>query len=121
MVEYEKTQYIWTLYKYLGEKEDLMVGEMIMPVDHLDEEMTSQDLLLELNSQNLFDFDFSSSEGHNLQIRKEFIYKSVKSKPRPELYDYMSFIYRNGSWKEEVHDVFSDRIQRFKTGKIIGS
>lgn len=116
--EYEKTHFIWTLYKYLGEKDSLMMGDMIMPVQSLNEEMTSNFLIEQLNSGNRFDFDYSPSEGDNLQVRKEYIYKSIKGIPRPDLYDYISFIHRNGKWQEDYYDVFSDKIRKFKKGTV---
>lgn len=116
--EYEKTHYIWTLYKYLGEKDSLMMGDMILPVESLDEELTSEYILNQLNSKNRFDFQYAPSEGDNLQIRKEYVYKSIKRIPRQDLYDYISFIYRNGQWKEEFYDVFSDKTRQIKRGKV---
>lgn len=116
--EYEKTHYIWTLYKYLGEKDSLMMGNMVMPVESLDEELTSQYLLQQLNSQNRFDFECSPSEGENLQIRKEYVYKHIRGIQRPDLYDYLSFVYRNCNWKEEVYDVFTDKTKQINKGKV---
>lgn len=118
MEEYIKTHYIWTLYKYVGEEESLMMGSMIMPVERLNDDLTAESLTRQLNEKNLFDFDYKPSEGDNLQIREEYIYKSMKGKFRPDLYDYMSFIFRNGKWVEEVYDVFTDKIRKFKTGKL---
>ena len=114
--EYKKTHYIWTLYKYVGEKDDLMMGSVIMPVESLNDDLTAEDLTHQLNSTNPFDFDYKASKGDNLQIREEYIYKSMKGKPRADLDDYMSFIFRNGKWAEEVYDVFADKIRKFKTG-----
>ena len=116
--EYEKTYFVWTLYKYLGQTDGYMMGEMIMPVESLNEELTTTYLTQQLNSENRFDFEYTPKEGDNLQIKEEYTYKAIKANSRPELYDYMSFIYRNGTWKEEVYNIFSDRIRMFKNGKI---
>ncbi len=118
MGEYEKPNFIWTLYKYQGEKDSFMVGEMVMPVESLDTELSSEYLIQQLNSKNRFDFNYEPIEGDNLQIKKEYIYKSIKGFTRTDLYEYMSFIYREGKWQEEVYDVFSDKIKSFKKGKI---
>lgn len=118
MAEYNTTQYIWSLYRYLGEKDSGMLGQMIMPVENLNDELNSKYLITELNSKNCFDFNYSPSEGDNLQIREEYVFKSIKGKPREDLYDYMSFIYRKGKWQEDVYNVFDDKTRKFKSGKF---
>lgn len=115
---YQKTHLMWSLYKYLGEKETLIMGEMILPVDSLSDLFTSEKLLPQLNSKNHFDFEYSPSEGDNLQIRKEYVYKAVKGILRVDLYDYLSFIFQSGKWEEGVYDIFGERIRKFKKGKI---
>lgn len=116
--EYEKKNFIWTLYRYMGEKESSTVGEMVMPVEDIDDQLSAGKILHQLNSKKPFDFKYTPSEGDNLQIRQEYVYKSIRAISRPDLYDYMSFIYRNGTWKEEIYNVFTDKIRKFKTGKI---
>ncbi len=118
ITEYEKTHYIWTLYKYLGEKDDMMMGEIVLPVESLGGEMTSEYLLQQLNSNNRFDFEYSPSEGDNLEVRKEYIYKSLSGQQRPDLYDYMSCIYRNGKWEQDYYDFFTDKTRQIKKGKV---
>lgn len=116
--EYAKSHFIWTLYKYLGKKNDLMVGEIVMPVENLGEKMTSEYLLQQLNSKNRFDFEYSPSEGDNLEIRKEYVYKNLREQHRPDLYDYLSFILRKGKWVEDYYDFFTDKTRQFKKGKV---
>lgn len=118
VAEYEKTLYIWSLYHYRGKKESLMMGDIIMPVESLGRDLIAENLLKELNSRNCFDFDYSPTAGDNFQIREEYIYKSIKGKHRKELYDYMSFIFRKGKWKEDVYNVFDDKTRKFKKGKV---
>lgn len=116
--EYYKKHFIWTLRRYFGEKETGMLGQMIMPVEKLNEDLTASYLLNQLNSKNLFDFDYSPTEGDNLEIRQDYLYSEVKGFPRQELYNYLSFIFRKGKWVEEVYDVFSDKTRRFKKGTL---
>lgn len=94
------------------------MGDMILPLESLEENFTSESILQQLHSGNRFDFEYAPSEGDNLEIRKEYLYKRIKGIPRPVLYGYMSFIYRNGKWEEEVYDVFSDKIRKFKMGIV---
>ena len=116
--EYDKTRFIWTLYKFLGEKDDLMMGDMILPVESMGEGLTSDFILQQLNSKKLFDFEYSPSEGDNLEIRKEYLYKSFRGQHRPDLYDYLSFIYRKGEWVEDYYDFFTDKKRPIKKGKV---
>lgn len=116
--ECEKTQYIWTLHRYLGEKESWMLGEIRMPVDQLDREITTAYLIQELNSKKVFDFDYSPAQGDNLLIRKEYVYKKEKAHSRPDLWDFLSFIFRNGKWEADFYDVFTDKTRRINKGKI---
>ena len=116
--EYEGIHYLWSLYRYIGRKESLTLGQMILPVESLSENFTSENLLNLLHSGNNFDFDYSPAEGDNLQIRTEYVYQSIRGSQRADLYDFMSFIYRDSEWKEEVYDVFRDKIRKFKTGII---
>lgn len=116
--EYEKTHYIWTLHKYLGEKDSLMMGDMIMPVESLDEQLNSKSVLYQPNLKNRFDFEYAPSEGDNLQIRKQYVYKNIRGILRADLLEYMSFIYRNCQWKEDAYDVFNDKTKQIKRGKV---
>lgn len=116
--EYEKTHIIWKLFHYIGNKESGMMGQMIMPVDSLNNNLSASFLLEKINSKNIFDFEYKPSEGDNLIIRCEYIYRNIKKTSRPELYDFMSFIFQEGKWKEEVYDVFNDKTKRFRSGLI---
>ncbi|MCC8358366.1 hypothetical protein LA313_00520 [Salinimicrobium sp. ASW11-47] len=116
--DYEKIHYIWTLYKYIGEKDDMLMGEIVMPVESLGGEMTSEYLLQQLNSNNRFDFEYSPSEGDNLEVRKEYVHKSLSGQQRPDLYDYMSCIYRKGKWEQDYYDFFTDKTRQIKKGKV---
>lgn len=116
--QYIPTMRAGVLICLCDEKDSGMMGEMILPVDQLDKDLTAHFLIKQLNSRNIFDFDYSPTDGDNLEIREEYIYKKVKGEPRPDLYNYLSFIFRNGTWIEDVYDVFNDKIKGFKKGKI---
>jgi hypothetical protein len=118
VAEYEKTHYVWSLYHYLGAKNSMMMGQMVMPVESLGRDLNAVNLIKELNSRNCFDFDYSPTAGDNFQIREEYVYKSLRGKQRKELYDYMSFIFRKGKWNEDVYNVFDDKTRKFRKGKV---
>jgi len=37
---------------------------------------------------------------------------------RTDLYDFMSFLFRDDHWEEDVYDIFSDKIRKFQSGII---
>ena len=116
--EYTKTHFIWKLNRYLGQKDTGLMGEMVMPLQRLSEYLTTGNLIIELSRKDIFDFDYNPIEGDELIIREEYIYKSIKGKPRPELYDYISLIFKESSWIDDIYDVFSVRTRNFKKGEI---
>ena len=116
--DYTKTHFIWKLNRYLGKKDSGMMGEMRMPLQRLSEEITTDKLIIELTRKDIFDFEYIPKEGDELIIREEYIYKTIKGKSRPELYDFISLIFRDGSWKDDFYNVFSERTRMFKKGVI---
>lgn len=116
--ENHQKQYIWSLKKYVGKKHSGMLGQMIMPVERLNEDLTAAYLLSQLNNNNSFDFDYSPNEGDNFEVRQDYSYTGVKGSPRPDLYEYLSFIFRKGAWVEDVYDVFSDKTKKIKKGIV---
>ena len=103
----------------ISEKKDSgMMGEMVMPLQRLSEDLTTDNLIIELSRKDIFDFDYNPKEGDELIIREEYIYKAIKGKSRPELYDFMSLIYNAGSWMDDFYDIFSERTRNFKKGEI---
>ncbi len=116
--DYTDTHLIWNLNRYLGNKNSGMMGEMIMPLQQLCEEIIADQIILELSKEDIFDFSYTPKEGDNLIIREAYIYKSITGFPRTDLYDYISLIYRNGSWQDDFYNVFSDRTRMIKKGVI---
>ncbi|SDS75703.1 hypothetical protein SAMN04487764_2982 [Gillisia sp. Hel1_33_143] len=116
--DYSDTHLIWKLNRYLGNKNSSMMGEMIMPLQRLSEEITTDQLIIDLKQENMFDFSYIPKVGDNLIIRQAHIYKPIKGFPRPDLYDYISLIYRNGSWQDDFYNVFSDKTRMYKKGVI---
>ncbi len=116
--EYNRTHSVWRLNRYLGKKNSQMLGEMIMPLQRLSEELTVDHLIRELNRKDIFDFEYDPKEGDELIIREEYIYKSIKGQQRQDFYEYMSLIYKDGCWQDEYYNVFEDRTRQFRKGVI---
>lgn len=100
-------EYIWTLFKFEGEKEITEIGRYMMPDNDLGNGLNAEWIALNLNSKNCFDFDYIPSEGDNLKIRQ-----NVKLGP------YLSFIYRKNEWIIDHHSPWSTEISKIKEGKI---
>ncbi len=115
---YLKTHFVWKLNRYLGEKDTGMTGEMVMPLQRLSEDLTIDKLITKLCKNDIFDFDYTPKEGDELIIREEYIYKAIKGKPRPELFNYMSLIYKDDCWEDDFYDIFSEKTRSFNKGII---
>ena len=103
------TIYKWTLYKYSGLEESTMEGLLFEPSDKLGEYLTNETLLLGLNTENCFDFEFIPSEGDNLVV-----YDSQKPSSC-----FLSFIYKSGHWNADSYDCFIHKIEKINHGKVV--
>lgn len=100
--------YIWHLYKYSGKDEvNMMIGQYIFPNNDLGNGLNAEWILLNLNIENCFDFDYTPNEGDNLIIRQ-----NVEFSP------YISFIFKNGEWVKDHYDPFSDITECILDGKL---
>ena len=102
-----KLEFIWTLFKYVGEKEITEIGRYILPKDDLGNGLNAEWIALNLNSKNCFDFEYSPKEGDNLKIHQNIT-----------LSPYLSFIYRKNEWIIDHHSPWSIEISKIKEGKI---
>lgn len=89
-------QYIWTLFKFDGEKEITEIGRYIMPSNDLGNGLSADWIALNLNCKNCFDFDYTPKEGDNLKIQQNII-----------LSPYLPFIYKNNQWVIDHHSPWS--------------
>lgn len=115
---YQSKKIMWQLNRYLGSYDSGMIGMMIMPQDKLTEEITAAYLLKELNTRNVFDFDYTPDEGDNIIVRLEFTMPEHKKHRRYEERAYMSFIFRKGIWQEDFYNGFSDATAEIRKGEV---
>ncbi len=101
-----KAGYRWTLSHLVGTHEAMMMGEYQMPSKELGAGLTSEWVLLHLNDGNCFDFEYTPQEGDNLILRSD------------DRWRYLSFVFRQGAWVEDHHDVFSTTLELGFEGKI---
>lgn len=99
--------YRWTLSRFKEFiEEPLMEGSFDPPSKDLGKGLNDEWILLNLNSENCFDFDYIPLEGDNL------IFKSN------ERFKYLSFIFSKGEWIKNNYDPFSTILESYKQGKI---
>jgi len=100
-------EYIWVIFKHRKTIEPDEIGHYQMPRSNIGQGLTADWVLLNLNVENCFDFDYEPSEGDNLVIRE----------PAP-LSPRLSFIFRNGAWVEDHYDAFSEIIELHLRGIV---
>ncbi len=85
-----------------------------MPSHQLNDTLTNEIVLENLNQKdkNCFDFDYIPFEGDSLSIR--FDYDEKKSC----LYGFLSFVYENNAWRVGMHDIFSTTTQLLQKGIV---
>lgn len=99
--------YIWHLARYIGAQKNFMLGRYLFPVEDIGKGLNAEWILLNLNVDNCFDFDYIPNEGDNLTLTTNVV-----------LSPYVSFIFKNGEWTAEHYDPNADEINFFAHGKI---
>lgn len=100
-------EYIWTLFKFDGEKEVTEMGRYIFPTDDIGKGLNDEWVALNLNCEDCFDFEYIPKEGDNLKIHKNIT-----------LGPYLSFVYWNCEWVIDHHSPWSTEISIMKEGKV---
>lgn len=103
-----RNEFTWTLRRCLGPSEVTMDGMGYMPDKVLSEDLTTESMLVDLNSRNCFDFDYQPHEGDNLEIFT------------PENYNrkHLSFIFRNKEWIADWYWPFTFTLEKINYGKV---
>ncbi len=95
---YSNTYYKWTLSSF-KEESNGVIGVMIYPKDKLDEYITVENILKELNTLICFDFKYIPKEKDVLVITEEYNLIELKEYPRPYIDNRMSFKFENNTWE----------------------
>ena len=101
-----ESEFIWTLYKFEGTNDITLDGFINFPVDYINDSLTSDVIILDLNSRNCFDFEYVPNEGDNLIIKNRNSNK------------YLSFIYKNELWTSNFYNGLVDKISKINFGII---
>lgn len=100
--------YRWVLFRFTEYIEEvLMEGSFEPPVKDLGNGLNEEWVLLNLNLEKCFDFDYIPKEGDNLILRSNDRYK------------YLSFTFEKSIWISNYYDPFSTVLEKFKEGKIM--
>lgn len=103
----EDNTYRWYLCEFKGTFESLMEGMFEPPSNDIGKGLTSEWVLLNLNDRNCFDFEYIPREGDSLVIRKPQTYGA-----------FLSFIFKNGEWKEDFYSPFGIMLNKLNEGKV---
>lgn len=110
----KSNQYLWSLSRFVSRFEPMMEGMLNMPSHQLNDLITNEIVLenLNLKDKNCFDFEYIPFEGDSLSIRFD------GDEKRSHLYDFLSFIYENNAWRVGMHDGFSTTTELLQKGII---
>jgi hypothetical protein len=88
-------EFTWILDRYVTTLDTGEMGRMLMPHGNIGNGLTEEWVLLHLNLENCFDFDYTPEEGDSLKIRDN-----------DDPYLYLSFIFKGNSWIAGVNTSF---------------
>ena len=100
---YEETRLIWHLVRVNGSSG--ILGFIWPPNHSVREQITSDEIIELMNTQNIFDFDYTPEEDDVLTIREEYIYKQIGEEKRPRLINYLSVKFVGDKWEKGWHPV----------------
>jgi hypothetical protein len=98
--------YRWSLARFVNGFDSEMEGSYELPSQDIGAELTAEWVLLNLNNGNCFDFDYIPGEGDNLIMK------------RADEWEYLSFIFTQGEWREDHYVPFSTTLQLMYQGEI---
>lgn len=100
-------KFLWTLYKFDGETETTEMGLYQLPLDDLGNGLDSEWIVLNLNTESCFDFDYQPKEGDSLRIHQNVVHSP-----------YLSFICIENKWVVGHHDPWSTDISQMMNGVV---
>lgn len=116
----EELENYWVLYRYNKDKNELIVGQPILPRDITVEELINKDIFCEfLNKKNCFDFEYQPQNNDRLLISLLDSTNKDFDEEYTESIAY-GFEYRNGKWNIKDYETFEwyERYDEILEGKI---
>lgn len=99
---------IWTLTRYIGHRKTDRIGKILRTSDDLGNGISREQLILQMNTKNCFDFEYIPNENDSLHV----------STNDDNTYKYFNIIYKNGLWIEGGNPVFTSITETIAEGKI---
>lgn len=117
--KYEEKKFVWSLSKFVEERLDDGIWQYRGSSKELNKELTAAKFVEELNTENLFDFEYLPEEKDYLHIRIEYVNEEIKGRSRPYIDAYISFIFKEGKWTiNKGFDARNNVYMDFKEGII---
>ncbi|SIS32842.1 hypothetical protein SAMN05421639_102392 [Chryseobacterium shigense] len=105
-----KDIYIWILNRYEGSKASSRLGKIMIITKDLENGISIKNITAKLNTENIFDFDYTPQEKDTLDI-------SFNAKNRDE-YKYFTLIFKDKTWQEGRNPVFTTISKDIAKGEI---
>ncbi|MBB4804934.1 hypothetical protein HNP38_000206 [Chryseobacterium defluvii] len=106
-----KDIYIWSLNRYVGKRETNRRGKIMIPVNDFENGISTESIILKLNTGNIFDFEYIPEE-------RDTLYISFNAKNNEE-YKYFKLIFRDKCWQEGSNPAFVSINKNIAKGEII--
>ena len=102
----------WVLYRYNKDKNELIVGEILLPrIITLEEIRNKDNLLVLLNKNNCFDFEYQPQNKDRLLISLLDSANNDFDEEYSESITY-GYEYKNGKWKIKDYETF-DWVEKY--------
>ncbi|WP_298519238.1 hypothetical protein [uncultured Kordia sp.] len=107
--------YVWTIERVSGISDFAMDGLVMDDPTQLDE-LSAEKILKELNSKNLFDFDYKPKDNDNLEIKRVNPKKRYEKKKL--IGSNLNFYYLFDKWHLGYSGSFSYEYEHYKNGYL---
>jgi len=99
---YMDTYFKWTLKRFREDASASTIGSIVGIREKLTEQLTQENVCKLLNSENVFDFEYTPEERDLIEIREYYSYLELETeyeKRRPYIETPMHFKFEDGQWK----------------------
>ncbi len=118
--DYHDTYYKWTLYRFSVDLRhtNRIIGEIQMPKNRIDENLTIENIIYILNSSEPFDFEYIPKEKDYFEISEEYKHIYIPGNDRKYINNYISCIFEKNEWKSGYYDIGIIHTE-LNSGKVI--
>ncbi|WP_420572351.1 hypothetical protein [Kordia sp.] len=107
--------YIWKIERVVGINDFAMDGLLMEDPKQLDE-LSADAILKELNSKNLFDFDYKPQDNDSLEIKR--VNPKKKHHKKKLIGSHLNFYYLIDKWHIGYPDAFTYQHEMYKKGNV---